>query len=158
MVVGRVLQLGGFWRDYIRDWGRGNTALHLYVVTWPTNLLSSAEPTQRRRTACGWELVVVVETSWAGVKRCRVRWWDLENRHWRFPFTVDDHYYALSRPTCAILMDTSWIQRPLTSNPQLKVSTTPHDRRTNEQIHHFLTPRAITHGACSHSPSALYFA
>ena len=33
--------------------------LYTYKVTWPTKSSGLVEPTQRRRTTCGWELVVV---------------------------------------------------------------------------------------------------
>jgi len=48
--------------------GRRNRTLHLYVVT-ATNLglrSSDPEPTQRRRTACGQDLVVVVGVKGGG--------------------------------------------------------------------------------------------
>ena len=50
--------------------GRRNRTLHLYVVT-ATNLglrSSDLEPTQRRRTACGQDLVVVASVVGGGEK------------------------------------------------------------------------------------------
>jgi len=50
--------------------GRRNRTLHLYVVT-ATNLglwSSDPEPTQRRRTACGQDLVVVIGVKGGGEK------------------------------------------------------------------------------------------
>jgi len=119
--------------------GRRNRTLHLYVVT-ATNLglrRSDPEPTQRCRTACGQDLVVVV-----GVKGGGEKFLDGEILKTTTvgPLQYDDYYTVLSRAPVRSNMDK---QYSITSpDPQLKASTTSHrqtseraNKRTNEQIY-----------------------
>jgi hypothetical protein len=127
------------------------------VVT-ATNLglrRSDPEPTQRRRIACGQDLVVVV-----GVKGGGENFSDGEILKTTTvgPLQYDDYYTVLlSRAPVQSNMDG---QYSITSpDPQLKALTTSHRRtseraneRTNEQIYGLLNPRAIARGACGHLP------
>ena len=119
---------------------------------------SDPEPTQRHRTACGQDLVVVVGVEGGGEKFSDG---EISKTTTVGPLQYDDYYAVLlSRAPVRSNMDERYsITSP---DPQLKASTTSHRRtsertneRTNERanIRPLLTPRAIARGACGHSPS-----
>jgi len=125
------------------------------VVT-ATNLglrSSDLEPTQRRRTACGQDLVVVV-----GVKGGGEKFSDGEILKTTTvgPLQYDDYYTVLSRAPVRSNMDAQFsitsLKTPMESIDDL--TSTNGRARINERanIRPLLTPRAIARGACGHSP------
>ncbi len=149
----------------ISSCGRRKRTLHLYVVT-ATNLglrSSDSEPTQRRRTACNRTWWWWLWALWAVVKSFHMGWWDLENHHRWYPFTITATTLFSYQGTCAI--QHGWtafnnIPRPPTESiDDLSHRRTNECRRTNERanIRPLLTPRAIARGACGHSPFFYYY-
>jgi len=157
LVVGRVLQLGGFWRDYIRDWGpwksgsapvRGDLAYEPAVLS-----RANAETSHSVRVGAGsGRRDVVGRGEKISHEMVRSR---------KPPLTFPLHSrWPLLCPIQARLCNPHGYELDSTSpdpQPSIKSIDDP-SRSAGEQIHHFLTPKAITRVACGHSPSAPYFA
>ena len=124
--------------------GRRNRTLHLYVVT-ATNLSlrsSDSKPTQRRRTACDrtwwWWLWVL----WAVVKSFHMGWWDLENHHRWYPFTITATTLFSYQGTCMIQHGCTAFKHPPTLNRkhQRPLTSTHKRMQTNKQMSKYMAP------------------
>ncbi len=117
---------------------------------------SDPEPTQRRRTACGQDLVVVVGVEGGGEKFSDG---EILKTTTVGPLQYDDYYTVLSRAPVRSNMDEQFsITSPKTPTESIDdLTSTNGQARTNERanIRPLLTPRAIARGACGHSPASI---
>ena len=100
---------------------------------------SDLEPTQRRRTACGQDLVVVVDVKGGSEKFSDG---EILKTTTVGPLQYDNYYTVLSRAPIRSNIDAQY--SIVSPNPQLKALTTSHRRtrreRTNERTSKYTAP------------------